>query len=73
MSEKRWSPKQLEILESGGENMEVLAAAGAGKTSVLVEKIFRLISAPNGTDVDRLLVMTFTRAAAAEMRERLAT
>ena len=73
MSEKRWSPKQLEILESGGENMEVLAAAGAGKTSVLVEKIFRLISAPDGTDVDRLLVMTFTRAAAAEMRERLAT
>ncbi len=73
MAEKRWSPKQLEILESGGENMEVLAAAGAGKTSVLVEKIFRLISTPDGTDVDRLLVMTFTRAAAAEMRERLAT
>lgn len=72
MAEKRWSPKQLEILEAGGENMEVLAAAGAGKTSVLVEKIFRLISAPDGTDVDRLLVMTFTRAAAAEMRERLA-
>ena len=72
MTEKRWSPKQLEILEAGGENMEVLAAAGAGKTSVLVEKIFRLISAPDGTDVDRLLVMTFTRAAAAEMRERLA-
>lgn len=72
MTEKKWSPKQLEILEAGGENMEVLAAAGAGKTSVLVEKIFRLISAPDGTDVDRLLVMTFTRAAAAEMRERLA-
>lgn len=72
MAEKRWSPRQLEILEAGGENMEVLAAAGAGKTSVLVEKIFRLISAPDGTDVDRLLVMTFTRAAAAEMRERLA-
>ena len=73
MAEKKWSGKQLEILESGGENMEVLAAAGAGKTSVLVEKIFRLISEPGGTDVDRLLVMTFTRAAAAEMRERLAT
>ena len=72
MTEKKWSPRQLEILEAGGENMEVLAAAGAGKTSVLVEKIFRLISAPDGTDVDRLLVMTFTRAAAAEMRERLA-
>ena len=72
MTEKKWSSKQLEILEAGGENMEVLAAAGAGKTSVLVEKIFRLISAPDGTDVDRLLVMTFTRAAAAEMRERLA-
>jgi len=71
--ERVWSPRQLEILEAGHENIEVLAAAGAGKTSVLVEKIFRLISAPDGTDVDRLLVMTFTRAAAAEMRERLAS
>ncbi|MCR5521996.1 MAG: UvrD-helicase domain-containing protein [Lachnospiraceae bacterium] len=71
--EKTWSPRQREILEAGGENIEVLAAAGAGKTSVLVEKIFRLISEPGGTDVDRLLVMTFTRAAAAEMKERLAS
>ncbi|MCR5829856.1 MAG: UvrD-helicase domain-containing protein [Lachnospiraceae bacterium] len=71
--ERVWSPRQLEILEAERENIEVLAAAGAGKTSVLVEKIFRLISAPDGTDVDRLLVMTFTRAAAAEMRERLAS
>ena len=70
---KTWSPRQREILEAGGENIEVLAAAGAGKTSVLVEKIFRLISEPGGTDVDRLLVMTFTRAAAAEMKERLAS
>ena len=70
--ERTWSPRQLEILEAGNENIEVLAAAGAGKTSVLVEKIFRLVSEPNGTDVDRLLVMTFTRAAAAEMKERLA-
>lgn len=71
--EKTWSPRQREILEAGKENIEVLAAAGAGKTSVLVEKIFRLISEPDGTDVDRLLVMTFTRAAAAEMKERLAS
>ncbi len=71
--ERTWSPRQLEILEAGEENIEVLAAAGAGKTSVLVEKIYRIISDPEGTDVDRLLVMTFTRAAAAEMKERLAT
>ncbi|GIQ66920.1 hypothetical protein PACILC2_54880 [Paenibacillus cisolokensis] len=49
--------------------MLVAAAAGSGKTAVLVERIIRKISAD--TDVDRLLVATFTKAAAAEMKERI--
>lgn len=73
MAERKWSEKQLEILNAGTENLLVPAAAGAGKTSVLVEKIYRLVTDPkSNTDIDRLLVMTFTNAAAAEMRERLA-
>lgn len=48
------------------------AAAGSGKTAVLVERIIQMITeGENPKDIDRLLVMTFTRAAAAEMRERI--
>ncbi|HQE66678.1 MAG TPA: helicase-exonuclease AddAB subunit AddA [Bacillota bacterium] len=53
-------------------NLLVSAAAGAGKTAVLVERIIRKIThAENPVDIDRLLVVTFTNAAAAEMRERI--
>ena len=52
-----------------GRNVLVAAAAGSGKTAVLVERIIRKISAD--TDVDRLLVATFTKAAAAEMKDRI--
>lgn len=73
MAERQWSDRQLSILNAGNENLLVSAAAGAGKTSVLVEKIYRIITdEKTPTDVDRLLVMTFTNAAAAEMKERLA-
>ena len=48
------------------------AAAGSGKTAVLVERIVRMVTDPDHpVDIDRLLVMTFTNAAAAEMRERI--
>lgn len=64
-----WSDDQWEAIVTGGRNVLVAAAAGSGKTAVLVERIIRRISA--NTDVDRLLVATFTKAAAAEMGERI--
>lgn len=67
-----WTREQKQVIESRGHNLLVSAAAGSGKTAVLVERIIRMITDPeNPTDIDRLLVMTFTRAAASEMRERI--
>ena len=71
MAADKWSEKQREVIDSRKENLLVSAAAGAGKTSVLVERILRLIT-DEGQDVDRLLVVTFTRDAASNMREKLA-
>ncbi len=69
----QWTEKQLQVIETGNRNLLVSAAAGSGKTAVLVERILRLISeGSDPADIDRLLVMTFTNAAAAEMRERIA-
>ncbi|RAP76720.1 UvrD-helicase domain-containing protein [Paenibacillus montanisoli] len=64
-----WTEDQWRAIVTGGSNILVAAAAGSGKTAVLVERIIRKISAD--TDVDRLLVATFTKAAAAEMKERI--
>ncbi|MCR2803188.1 helicase-exonuclease AddAB subunit AddA [Paenibacillus soyae] len=64
-----WTDDQWEAIVTGGENVLVAAAAGSGKTAVLVERIIRKIS--SHTDVDRLLVATFTKAAAAEMKDRI--
>ena len=64
-----WTPEQLDAMESEG-NLIVSAAAGAGKTAVLTERIARRIV--RGVPVERMLVLTFTRAAAAEMKERIA-
>lgn len=64
-----WTDDQWKAVATGGRNVLVAAAAGSGKTAVLVERIIRKISAD--TDVDRLLVATFTKAAAAEMKERI--
>ncbi len=67
-----WSKAQRAAIETRGCNILVAAAAGSGKTSVLVERIIqRLLDAKAPLDVDRLLVVTFTSAAAAEMRERI--
>lgn len=67
-----WSAKQLEAIETRGKNILVAAAAGSGKTSVLVERIIRrLTDACDPITIDRLLVVTFTNAAASEMRERI--
>ena len=67
---RKWSAAQLRAIEKRGKNLLVAAAAGSGKTSVLVERIIRRIL-QGETDVDRLLVVTFTNAAAAEMRDRI--
>lgn len=67
-----WTRDQSQVIESRGCNLLVSAAAGSGKTAVLVERIIRRITeGEQPADIDRLLVMTFTRAAAAEMRERI--
>ncbi|NIK77385.1 ATP-dependent helicase/nuclease subunit A [Paenibacillus castaneae] len=64
-----WTDDQWDAIVTSGSNILVAAAAGSGKTAVLVERIIRKISA--NTDVDRLLVATFTKAAAAEMKDRI--
>ena len=66
----RWNDSQRQAIEERGVNIIVSAAAGSGKTAVLVERILRLIIEDN-TSVDQLLVVTFTKAAAAEMKERI--
>jgi len=72
MSEPKWTLEQLAAIEERGCNLLVAAAAGAGKTAVLVERIIRRITDPrNPVDIDRLLIVTFTNAAATEMRERI--
>ncbi|NLX63299.1 MAG: helicase-exonuclease AddAB subunit AddA [Clostridiaceae bacterium] len=73
MSETRWTNEQWDAITAKDCNLLVAAAAGAGKTAVLVERIIKKITdEKNPVDVDRLLVVTFTNAAAAEMRERIA-
>ncbi len=68
----KWTKEQLEAIETRGHNLLVAAAAGSGKTAVLVERIIRIITDDkNPTDIDKLLVVTFTNAAASEMRERI--
>ncbi len=69
----QFTQKQQKVLNAQGHNILVSAAAGSGKTAVLVERIIRIISRKDKPlNIDRLLVVTFTRAAAAEMRERIA-
>ncbi|MBQ5588790.1 MAG: UvrD-helicase domain-containing protein, partial [Anaerotignum sp.] len=66
----KWTERQLEAIEARGSDILVSAAAGSGKTAVLVERIITRILAGEQT-IDRLLVVTFTKAAAAEMRQRI--
>ena len=69
----KWTEEQLSAIETRNCNLLVAAAAGSGKTAVLVERIIRIITnEENPVDIDKLLVVTFTNAAAAEMRERIA-
>ncbi|MDD6769532.1 helicase-exonuclease AddAB subunit AddA [Inconstantimicrobium porci] len=68
----KWTDEQKRAIETRGRNLLVAAAAGSGKTAVLVERIIKMITDPKKpVDIDRLLVVTFTSAAASEMRERI--
>lgn len=67
-----FTPEQQKVIELRDRNILVSAAAGSGKTAVLVERIVQMITdEAHPVDIDRLLVVTFTGAAAAEMRERI--
>ena len=67
-----WTKEQRQVIELRDRNILVSAAAGSGKTAVLVERIIkRITDEQHPVDVDRLLVVTFTNAAASEMRERI--
>lgn len=67
-----WTKEQRQVIESRDKNLLVSAAAGSGKTAVLVERIIQMVTdQKHPVDIERLLVMTFTKAAAAEMRERI--
>ena len=67
-----WTEEQKRVIEVRDKDVLVSAAAGSGKTAVLVERIISRITDPvQPVDIDRLLVVTFTNAAAAEMRERI--
>lgn len=66
----KWTESQSQAIDSRGSNLLVSAAAGSGKTAVLVERIIKLI-VKDKIDIDKLLIVTFTNAAAGEMRERI--
>lgn len=69
---RKWTENQHNAIYATNGSVLVSAAAGSGKTAVLVERIIKLITRENSpVDVDRLLVVTFTRAAASEMKERV--
>lgn len=67
-----WTTEQQQVIDLRDRNILVSAAAGSGKTAVLVERILKRLTDPvRPVDVDHLLVVTFTKAAAAEMKERI--
>ena len=70
MSKVKWTSEQQDAIHEKNSNILVAAAAGSGKTAVLVERIINKIINEK-IDIDKLLVVTFTNAAASEMRERV--
>lgn len=65
----KWTKEQQNVIDFRNRDILVSAAAGSGKTAVLVARIIqRILDPQNPVDIDRLLVVTFTKAAAAEMR-----
>lgn len=72
MSERKWTDAQLSAITSKEKNMILSAAAGSGKTATLTERIIRLLKDPeSGADLSRMLIVTFTVAAAGELKTRI--
>lgn len=70
--ERKWTPAQKSAIDTRDCNVLVSAAAGSGKTAVLVERIICMITDPDkNIDIDRLVVVTFTKAAAAQMKDKI--
>ena len=65
----RWTDEQWQAIEKSGTNILVSAGAGSGKTAVLSERVIHKIE--NGIHVNELLILTFTKAAASEMKDRI--
>ena len=70
MAKINFTQSQQEVINHNGDNLLVFASAGSGKTAVIIEKIAQSIIT-NQTSIDRLLVVTFTESATAEMKQRL--
>ena len=69
---RNWTDEQIRVIEQKNSNLLVAAAAGSGKTAVMVERIIRrVLDEDNPMDIDRIVVVTFTKAAATQMRERI--
>ena len=72
MAERRWTDEQLSAIDTRDKTLLVSAAAGSGKTATLTERIIRsLTDEKNPIDIDSLLVVTFTNAAAGELRAKI--
>ena len=69
MAKMKWSEEQLQAINEEGKNIIVSAGAGSGKTAVLSERVLRKLK--EGVHINELLVLTFTNAAAQEMKERI--
>ena len=73
MAERKWTSEQLSAIEARGKTLLVSAAAGSGKTATLTERIIRrLLDKENPVTVDSLLIVTYTNAAAGELRQKIA-
>lgn len=72
MAERKWTEAQLDAINREGKSILVSAAAGSGKTAVLTRRIIRKLTSPDSpADISRMLVVTFTKAAASELKERI--
>ena len=68
----KWTDEQQKVIDLRNRNILVSAAAGSGKTAVLVERIITMLTKDeNPVSIDQLLIVTFTEAAAAEMKDRI--
>ena len=70
-TERQWTRGQTAAINIRGKTLLVSAAAGSGKTATLTERIIRNIIEDESADISKMLIVTFTNAAAAEMRSRI--